>query len=170
MSNVGRMVAAGAALAGIYVMTLASVQLWDFAIGAILAAAVLAAFRPFLFGEPHVAMPGQPPVIRRVLMFFPFALVVIRDIIRGTWQVTLITLHLRPLVHPGIVAVPIGERTPLGVTVSSLVETLAPGSFLVEIDWQERVMLIHVIDASDPDAVRAYMQHLYERWQRHVFP
>ncbi|HEY8448380.1 MAG TPA: Na+/H+ antiporter subunit E [Thermomicrobiales bacterium] len=168
--SAGRMVAAGAGLAVIYMMTLASTQLWDFAIGVILAAGVLAVFRTYLFGNASVPTPGQPSIIRRVIMFFPFALVVIRNIIRETLQVALVTLHVRPLVKPGIVAVPIGERTPLGVTVSALVETLAPGSFLVEVDWEERVMLVHLLDASDPDAVRAEMQDLYDRWQRHVFP
>ena len=79
-------------------------------------------------------------------------------------------LHVRPLNHPGIVAVPIAERSPLGVAVSGLATTLSPGAFLVDVDWEQRVMLIHVLDASDPDEVRADHQRFYRRWQRHVFP
>ena len=31
-------------------------------------------------------------------------------------------------------------------------------------------MLFHVIDASDPDAVRAQLDRFYQRYQRRVFP
>ncbi|MER3436442.1 MAG: cation transporter [Chloroflexota bacterium] len=165
-----RWIAAGASLTLIYCLTLASVHLWDVAIGAGLAAAVLATFRAYLFGfRAPDGTPG-PPLSRRVIMFFPYMAMVVVDIIRGTLQVTLITLGLRPLVHPGIVAVPIEERTPLGVTVSALATTLSPGTFLVDIDWHQRIMLIHTIDASEPDKLRASMRHIYDRWQRHVFP
>lgn len=165
-----RMVAIGAALVVIYCLALASFQPWDLAIGAGLAAGVLALFRSYLFGPTPAQRADSPSLARRVLMFFPYVAVVIADIVRGTWTVALITLHLRPLAHPGIVAVPIEERTPLGVTVSALATTLSPGTFLVDIDWQQRVMLIHTIDASDPDQLRASMRDMYERWQRHVFP
>jgi multisubunit Na+/H+ antiporter MnhE subunit len=31
-------------------------------------------------------------------------------------------------------------------------------------------MLVHVLDASDPDAVRRHHDRFYERYQRMVFP
>jgi multisubunit Na+/H+ antiporter MnhE subunit len=165
-----RWIAAGAALTLIYCLTLASVHLWDVAIGAGLAAAVLATFRVHLFGFRAPDATHLPPLSRRVIMFFPYVAMVVTDIVRGTLQVALITLGLRPLTHPGIVAVPIEERTPLGVTVSALATTLSPGTFLVDIDWHQRTMLIHTIDASEPEKLRASMRYMYERWQRHVFP
>ena len=77
---------------------------------------------------------------------------------------------LAQLEHPGIVAVPIGERTKLGVVVTGVTTSLAPGSILLDVDWQRNMMLIHVIDASDPDQVRAHMQELYDGYQRKVWP
>jgi multisubunit Na+/H+ antiporter MnhE subunit len=56
------------------------------------------------------------------------------------------------------------------VAVSALVTTLSPGSFLVDVDWTEGTMLIHVIEASDPDRVRADLETFYQRYQRRVFP
>jgi multisubunit Na+/H+ antiporter MnhE subunit len=109
-------------------------------------------------------------LLRRLIAFPLFALAVVRDIVVGTWQVAVVVLGLRPLRHPGIVAVPIGERSRLGVAVSALATTLSPGSFLVDVDWQERVMLIHVLDATDPDAIRDGLARFYRRYQRHVFP
>jgi multisubunit Na+/H+ antiporter MnhE subunit len=107
---------------------------------------------------------------RRLIAVVPFVLATIWDIMRGTWAVTLVVLHFRPLRRPGIVAVPFEERTPLGVAVTTLLMTLSPGAYLVDIDNETRLMLIHVLDASDPDAVRAELQAFYRRFQRHVFP
>jgi multisubunit Na+/H+ antiporter MnhE subunit len=89
-------------------------------------------------------------------------------VLKGTWEVALITLHIKPLVEPGVVKLPVGERTPNGVAVLGLVTTLSPGAFLIEAN--KEFMLIHVIDASDPDAFREDREDFYRRYQRKVFP
>ncbi|CCF84740.1 Na+/H+ antiporter subunit E [Nitrolancea hollandica] len=54
--------------------------------------------------------------------------------------------------------------------MTSWLITLAPGSVLVDVDWERGVMLFHLLDASDPDATRATVARFYERYQRAVFP
>jgi multisubunit Na+/H+ antiporter MnhE subunit len=66
--------------------------------------------------------------------------------------------------------VPIGDRSKFGVVVTGITTSLAPGSILLDVDWDRNLMLVHVIDASDPDQIRADMQKLYDRYQRKVFP
>ncbi len=149
----------------VYAMVLASFHPLDLLIGAIFSGAVLYTFRLFVFGGRPEPLPG---FLKRFVAFFPFAWAVFRDVARGSWEVALVTLHLRPLESPGLVRVPVGERTPVGVAVSALVTTLSPGAFLVEAN--DEFMLIHVIDASDPDAVRKDREDLYQRYQRKVFP
>lgn len=63
-----------------------------------------------------------------------------------------------------------GDRSPAGVVAPPLMLTLAPGEFLVDLDWEGRVMLIHVLDASDLEDVRHRHAVFYERYQRAVFP
>jgi multicomponent Na+:H+ antiporter subunit E len=109
-------------------------------------------------------------LLGRALAFGPFAFAVFKEIVRGTWQVTLVTLHLRPLEEPGIIAVPIGERTPAGVSAWAVVTGLPPGSFFVDIDRERGGALNHVIDASDPDAFREEQANFYRRYQSKVFP
>lgn len=162
-----RFIAALIALTVIYAMTLASFHPWDLVLGALLAAGLLLAFRPFLFGDAPLR---GGSLIRRMIMAVPFTGAVILDIIKGTWSVSLVVLHLRPLSHPGIVVVPIGERSSLGVAVTGLASTLSPGSFLVDVEWDKGLMLFHVLDATDPNAVRAGYEAIYQRYQRHVFP
>ena len=113
---------------------------------------------------------GAPSLPGRIAAFPLLAAAVLAEIARGTWDVALRVLHLRKLERPGIVAIPIGERSPLGVAVTGLLVGLSPGSTLLEVDERRRTMLFHVIDDSDPDGVRASIDRLYQRYQRRVFP
>lgn len=151
----------------VYAMTLASFDPWDLAIGAALSALILWLFRRHMFIEP--AIPARE-LLSRIVYFVPFVYGLIVNIVQGTVQVAAIVVGLRPLRQPGIVKVPIGERTRLGVAMTSLETALSPGTFMIDVDWEENVMLIHSIDASDPDEVRADHQNFYERYQRKVFP
>ena len=149
-------------------MVLASFHPWDLLFGALVSAALIYAFRPFVLGNSRGRSDPLLTLLSRWAAFFPFAGAVLWEVTRGAWEVALVVLHLRPLAKPGIIEVPVGERTPTGVAVSALVTTLSPGAFLVEAD--DEVMLIHLIDASDPDAFRKDCEDLYQRYQRKVFP
>lgn len=152
-------------LTGVYAMVLASLHPLDLLLGAVVSGALVYASRPFVFGDRPDSLPG---LARRFVAFFPFAGAVVQDVVAGAWEVALITLHLRPLARPGIVKVPVGERTPTGAAVTALVMTLSPGAFLVETN--DEFMLMHLIDATDPDAFRSECEDFYQRYQRKVFP
>lgn len=150
----------------VYVLVLGSFSPADLALGAALSGVLLFALR-------HFVLPGRPGprgFLWRVTGFFPFAAAVARDVAVGTWEVALITLHVRPLGRSGIVAIPVGERSETGVAVSALVATLSPGEVLVDVDRERGVMLVHVIDAADPEEVRRRHEDFYRRYQRKVFP
>lgn len=151
----------------VYALALASFDPLDLLLGALLAAGLLTALRGILFGGRPAAIAGLG---RRALAAPRLAWAVARDITIGTWQVALVTLGVRPLVRPGIVAVPFGDRSPNGAIVTGFVATLAPGEFLVEIDWSSERLLLHVLDARDPDAVRARFADFYRRYQRTFAP
>jgi multicomponent Na+:H+ antiporter subunit E len=154
-------------LVGVYLLALASLDPLDALAGVLIGAALLIWLRGFLLGGEPL---GAAATLRRCLAFFPFAAMTIAEIVRGTWRVSLIVVGLRPLRRPGIVLIPIGERTETGVAVTALAITLSPGELLVDIDEGREAMLIHVLDASEPDAVRAHYDHFYRRWQSKVFP
>jgi multisubunit Na+/H+ antiporter MnhE subunit len=156
-----------ALLAGVYLLTLGSAHPLDAALGLLLAAALMLGLRGRL---PPPRGHTSPPLARRIAAFPLLAGAVLTEIARGTWDVALRVLGLRPLEGPGIVLVPIGERSELGVAVTGLLVGLSPGSMLLDVDERQRVMLFHVIDARDPDAVRAQIDRLYQRYQRWVFP
>lgn len=162
-----RVVLSVVALGGVYLLVLASREPWDVALGVVAGALLVGGCRGFVFGGRPRGVPGLG---RRVVAFVPFAVAALRDVVVGTWRVALTVLRVRPLREPGIVAVPLGERTVLGVAVSALVLSLSPGEVLVDIDWEGGRMLVHALDASDPEAVRGQIGEFYRRYQRHVFP
>jgi multisubunit Na+/H+ antiporter MnhE subunit len=156
-----------ALLAAVYLLVLASAHPLDLAFGLVLAAAITVGLRGRLRPPPGHAI---PPLPLRIAAFPLLVGAVLVEIARGTWDVALRVLHLRPLECPGVVLVPIGERSPLGVAVTGLLVGLSPGSLLLDVNEERKAMLFHVIDARDPDAVRAHIDHLYQRYQRRVFP
>ena len=160
-----RLLVQAVALTLVYALTLASFDPWDLALGAALSVAILRFLRRAGGGE----RPG-PVAPRRLVAFVPFAGVILREIAVGAWRVSAFVLRPRSPARPGVVAVPLGDRTRLGVAVSALAIGLSPGSTVVEIDWRRRAMLVHVLDARDPDGVRAQLRSFYDRYQRHVFP
>lgn len=160
-----RYVAAVLVLTLVYALALASFHPLDLLLGTILSAALVFVSRRFVFGEG----PG-PSLPWRLAAFVPFSLMVLRDIIVGTWEVSLVTLRLRSLVEPGIVAVPIGGRTATGVAVWAVVAGLPPGSFFVDVDREQGVALIHLLDARNPEAFREEQEEFYRRYQSKVFP
>jgi multisubunit Na+/H+ antiporter MnhE subunit len=162
-----RYAAAVVLLTLVYALALASFEPLDLIFGVGLSAGLVYLSRGFVFGE---ASGRGPSVLGRAVAFVPFAFAVFRQILSGTWEVTLVTLHLRPLDEPGIVAVPIGERTPSGVSAWAVVTGLPPGSFFVDVDRERGVALIHLLDASDPEAFREEQEDFYRRYQSKFFP
>ncbi len=146
----------------VYALVLASFAWEDLLTGALLSVGFLWIYRRTLF---PVSLPEGEYVLH-ILLFLPkFLAMLTWDIVKGTWQVTTFVVGLRKLDHPGIVRIPLGNHTPAGTGIVGLFVTLSPGSFLVDIDWEERIMLVHVIDASDPDVIRRDAEKYYRLWE-----
>lgn len=152
-----------ATLTMVYLLALASTRLADVACGVLVASGALAVARRAP-GNPRTGALDSLPAL------FPFLAAVLVEVVKGTWEVALVVLGLRRLRQPGVVEIPLGERTELGTVASAVARTLSPGEVLIDIDGERGVYLVHALDASDPDAVRAQHRRLYERWQKRAFP
>lgn len=151
-------------LAAVYLAVLASAAPLDALTGAVLAVLVLLAA-----GRRPRGGPSAPRLARRMLALPPYALSVLLDAASGTWDVALVVLGVRPQGAAGIVEIPIGDRSATGIVVFGVANTLTPGEVLIDVDRERGVMLLHVLDAEDPDAVRRRHEQGWER-QRRVFP
>ncbi|ATB29747.1 Na+/H+ antiporter subunit E [Melittangium boletus] len=150
----------------VFLLMVGNVDPWNVLVGAGVAAALLRWSGRWL-------MDGRPPGKlgpRRVWGFGVLALAVLADVVRGTWRMMHVILGPSPGAKQGVVEVPLGERTEGGARVSALVASMAPGSVLLDIDWERRVMRFHMVDASRADEFRADMERFYRERQRAVFP
>jgi multicomponent Na+:H+ antiporter subunit E len=117
----------------------------------------------------RAATPG-PSLAARMVALPAFMFAATHEVLRGSWIMLLVVLGRRPWQRQGIVEVPIGERSELGITVSGYLAGLSPGTVLLHVDPARGVMVFHCIDAADPDRVRDELQRFYDRYQRRVFP
>jgi len=148
-------------------MAIASFQPWDLAIGAAISTGLLLLCRPQI---PTDQGQTTPPLYRRALHFPLFIAAVWLDILIDTWRVVLMVLSFQPPRQPDFVEIAIDERSETGSAIDGFVNTVSPGSYLVEIDQKRGIILFHVVDADDPQSVREAYQRKYQQRQRSVFP
>lgn len=131
-------------------------------IGGVLSAVLMRVFRQQITPDP------LPPagLVMHILIYLPvLAYYLFIDILKGTWLVTRVTLGLEPLRRPGIIKYPIPTKSRYGAGPVGYFITLSPGSFLVDIDWDDNVLLVHVLDASNPEALRRDAEKYYRLWE-----
>lgn len=155
-----------ALLVGVYVVVVGSAEPGDLAVGSTLAVILLVLYGRRLWGD---ASRAEGSALKRAAAFLPFVVAVGARMIKGTFEVASVVLGLRETT-PGMVKIPVGDRSAVGAAVTSLAVTLSPGTLLIDSDLEQGFMLFHIIDAADPDAFRADQQHVYDNYQKKVFP
>ena len=143
-----------AGLAAVYLLVLTSLHPWDIVAGVALGLAVAAALRP-----RRRAGAAALPVSRRgaVAMLAQTA----AEMVRGSWRTVRFCLGAEAA--PGLVELPRGDRSPVEVAVWGVLTGEAPDEYPVDVDEERGVLVVHVLDAGDPDAVRARHAETHER-------
>lgn len=156
-----------ATLTGIYLLILTSVAPGDILVGLALSALIVAVGWRVDLPERQVRPPGTSPG-RRLAGVPGLIGGTLLDMGRGAWTVAGYCLGRSPA--PGLVTIPIRPDIPSSATAWAVRVGLAPDSVVVAVDDERGELLLHVMDASDPDAVRRVQQRSYQRYQRRVFP
>lgn len=84
------------------------------------------------------------------------------EVARGTTKMIRLVLGPGVAEHAAVVEIDRGARSDAAVALSGLLATLNPGTVFLCEDRERRKLLFHVVDASDPEAVRATLQRAYE--------
>jgi multicomponent Na+:H+ antiporter subunit E len=142
-----------AGLAAVYLLVLTSLDPGDVVIAAALGLAVAVALRPRRGVWAGVRLPAAAEVVGRTAV----------EMAVGSWRAAAYCLG-RPSA-PGIVEIPRGDRSELDVAVWGVLTGEAPDEIVVEVDDTRGLLLVHVLDASDPDAVRARHARMHARWR-----
>ena len=151
------LVRAGALLA-VYLLVLTSVEPGDVALGGVLAVALSYALRP-----RHADAPGGSWTTRAAGMAGA-VLATAAEVLRGTARTARFCLGSAR--RSGVVEIPRGDRSRHAVALWGVLTGESPDEVVVDVDPERDVLVVHLVDASDPEGVRARHRREYERRQR----
>jgi multisubunit Na+/H+ antiporter MnhE subunit len=147
-----------AGLTVIYVSALGRFAWQDFALGFLLSCGLLWIFRAITL-QGH--RESSAWTIRTLIQTPRYIMLVIGDVVTGTWQVATYVVGLRQLDHPGIIRIPYEEESQIRLGIALLAIAVSPGSSVVDVNQEERYILVHFIDISDPDRLREEIHRKY---------
>ena len=156
-----RIVIQALGLMGIYLLVMTSAKPADAAAGLVLGLVLAVALRPRL--------PGRYPATPRLGALLAFGPVLAQTVVEmaiGSWRTA--RFCLRGTGQPGFVEIPRGERSRHQVALWGVLTGEAPDEVPVDVDEERQVLIVHLVDASNPEAVRERHRRAYERAQRKV--
>ncbi|WP_173812307.1 Na+/H+ antiporter subunit E [Limimaricola cinnabarinus] len=110
------------------------------------------------------------PRITHPWRLISYAMVVIWDILVANVQVAMIVLFKpNAAMSPNWVVIPLDLRTPEAITLLAGTITLTPGTVSTDLSADGRALLVHALDAPDPEAVRDEIKTRYERRLKEIF-
>jgi multisubunit Na+/H+ antiporter MnhE subunit len=84
----------------------------------------------------------------------------------GSWRTARFCLGLGG--EPGFVEIPRAGRSRHAVALWGVLTGEAPDEIPVDVDEERDMLIVHLVDASDPDSVRERHRRAYEGAQRKV--
>lgn len=138
----------------------------DVTAGSLLLGLVFGILIPILTG-PY--WPDRPK-LKRPLKFIAFALIVLWDICVANIVVAKIILFRRNAeIRSQWISIPLELTSPEAITVLAGTITMTPGTVSADVSACGRALLVHCLDADDPDAVRDEIKTRYERRLKEIF-
>lgn len=110
----------------------------------------------------------------RVRIARPFALLgfigrVLGDIVVANLTVARLILGRPERLRPVFVFVPLTLKSAVAISLLANVICLTPGTVSARLTLDHRYLLVHALDAADPDALVATIKHRYEAPLREIF-
>lgn len=113
--------------------------------------------------------PDRPLGIRP-LRLLSYCLMVVWDILVANVQVAWIVLtKSNSRMQPAWVVVPLDLRQPEAITILAGTITLTPGTVSADLSDEGHSLLVHALDAPDPQAVCDEIKDRYERRLKEIF-
>jgi len=110
------------------------------------------------------------PIGFKVGRMVAYMILVIWDIFVANVQVAWIILTRRnSKLRPAWITIPLDLRSPEAITVLAGTITLTPGTVSADLSNNGRSLLVHALDAPDPDAVRDEIKRRYEARLKEIF-
>lgn len=148
-----------AGLLAIYLLVLTSVHPGDVIVGGAVALAITV-------GLGTTGRRGSSSRVRWLRGLVGTAIQTGGEVAVGSWRT--IRFCLNGDGAPGFVEVPRGNRSNHGVAMWGVLTGASPDELPVAVDAKRGVLLVHLVDASDPAGVRERHRRSHERWHRDV--
>jgi multisubunit Na+/H+ antiporter MnhE subunit len=156
-----RVIAQALGLMGVYLLVMTSAKPGDAAAGLLLGLVLAVALRP-----RRAARRPAAPTLGGLVGFGRLVAMTAVEMALGSWRTALFCL--RGGARPGFVEIPRGGRSRHAVALWGVITGEAPDEVAVDIDEERDVLIVHLVDAGDPDAVRERHRRAYERAQSKV--
>lgn len=139
----------------------------DFSMGALVLGGVLGVAIPIITSG---FWPSRPPV-RAYGRAIAFILLVMYDVIVANIAVArLVLFRASHRLKPCWIAVPLELKSPEAISLLAGTITMTPGTVSCDLSADGRSLLVHCLDAPDPDAVVRDIKTRYEARLRRIFP
>ncbi|EEB86169.1 Na+/H+ antiporter subunit E [Roseobacter sp. GAI101] len=110
------------------------------------------------------------PMFSRPWKMIGYMVLVLWDILVANVVVAMIVLFKsNKNMRPQWVVIPLDLRKPEAITMLAGTITLTPGTVSADLSEDGRTLLVHALDADDPDAVRDDIKQRYERRIKEIF-
>lgn len=110
------------------------------------------------------------PVEFRMFRMITYVILVVWDIVVANVQVAWIVLtRSNAKLRPAWIIIPLDLRQPEAITVLAGTITLTPGTVSADLSNTGHCLLVHALDAPDPDAVRDEIKSRYEARLKEIF-
>jgi len=143
----------------VYLLVLTSVAPGDILIGSVVAIAIVAATGPG-------GVAPRAGWLRWLVALTATLLLTASEIVLGT--IRTVRFCFGRNTSPGFVEIPRGERSRHAVALWGVLTGEAPDEYPVDVDEARDVLIVHVLDARAPAAIRARHARAFDRWQRNV--
>ena len=120
---------------------------------------------------PRLTRGFWPSAIRlvhpqRAIRFFALFLM---DILVANWTVARLVIASPGKLSPALIEVPLDLRDPFLATLLGSIVSLTPGTVSIDVDQTRWILLVHVLDAPDPQAVVDEIKNRYEKAIKEMF-
>lgn len=138
----------------------------DLSAGSVLIGLVLAWIIPLV---TRTLWPDEP-AIRKPWRIFAYLRRLLWDIFLANLTVARLVLSARRQPKPAFVSYPLSLEHPLAITILASTITLTPGTVSADISADRKLLLIHVLDVDDDQALVNGIRERYEIPLQEMFP
>lgn len=111
----------------------------------------------------------DPPRLPRPWLALRFLGVFAADIFTANWRVARQVIGPLCQLSPAYVEVPLDLRDPFLATLLGSIVSLTPGTVAIDVDQQRWILLVHALDAPDPQALVREIKQRYEQPLKEIF-